>query len=219
MQMMEVVTSQKDKQGERDTYYLYPVIIISTSSTCMADATMQWNNSPIHPSPRKSEDGIRRPKSATAKKRQKQLERRRRFQSMTEEERRRAARLIKRRKDSFTIYFPRVLRNIHMGFTLSQESLNILDSFVKDMFERIATEASNLARYTRRSIINSRDIQSAVYLLLPGELSKRATTEGTLALFRYISKQRTTSTSLKPKGSLSATTSKRAVASTRACPQ
>ncbi|EGW00244.1 Histone H2B type F-M [Cricetulus griseus] len=138
---------------------------------------------------------------------------------MTEEERRRAARLIKRRKDSFTIYFPRVLRNIHMGFTLSQESLNILDSFVKDMFERIATEASNLARYTRRSIINSRDIQSAVYLLLPGELSKRATTEGTLALFRYISKQRTTSTSLKPKGSLSATTSKRAVASTRACPQ
>ncbi|ERE65678.1 histone H2B type F-M-like protein [Cricetulus griseus] len=110
---------------------------------------------------------IRRPKSATAKKRQKQLERRRRFQSMTEEERRRAARLIKRRKDSFTIYFPRVLRNIHMGFTLSQESLNILDSFVKDMFERIATEASNLARYTRRSIINSRDIQSAVYLLLP----------------------------------------------------
>ncbi|XP_075812996.1 uncharacterized protein LOC142840293 [Microtus pennsylvanicus] len=100
----------------------------------------------------------------------------------------RAARLFRRRcRNSFAIYFPRVLRLVHVGLTLSQRSVSILDSFVKDMFERIATEASNLARLNNSTTINSREIQSAVRLLLPGEMCNRAIAEGTMAMLRYIS--------------------------------
>ncbi|XP_021008437.1 histone H2B type 3-A-like [Mus caroli] len=114
-----------------------------------------------------------------------QCRRRSLHQSIREDERR--ARLIRRRKNSFAIYFPKVLKNIHVGLSLSQRSVNILDSFVKDMFERIASEASFLVRQARNSTINSREIQTAIRLLLPGELCRRAVAEGTMAMVRYIS--------------------------------
>ena len=55
----------------------------------------------------------------------------------------------------------------------------ILNSFVNDIFERIATEASKLASYSKKSTISSREIQTAVRLILPGELAKHAISEGT----------------------------------------
>ena len=76
----------------------------------------------------------------------------------------------------------------------------ILNSFVNDIFERIATEASSaftstssrflgwfltrlylpeLAAYSKKSTISSREIQTAVRLILPGELAKHAISEGT----------------------------------------
>ena len=53
----------------------------------------------------------------------------------------------------------------------------IMNSFVGDIFERIATEAGRLARYNNRQTITSREIQTAVRLLLPGELAKHAVSE------------------------------------------
>ena len=47
----------------------------------------------------------------------------------------------------------------------------IMNSFVNDIFERIATEASRLAHYNKKSTISSREIQTAIRLLLPGELA------------------------------------------------
>lgn len=72
----------------------------------------------------------------------------------------------------------------------------ILNSFVNDIFERIATEASSelsiahadapylifhseLAAYSKKSTISSREIQTSVRLILPGELAKHAISEGT----------------------------------------
>lgn len=72
----------------------------------------------------------------------------------------------------------------------------ILNSFVNDIFERIATEASSeykrfvlqsmalmrhaeLASYSKKSTISSREIQTSVRLILPGELAKHAISEGT----------------------------------------
>ncbi|XP_046505428.1 late histone H2B.L4-like [Equus quagga] len=91
--------------------------------------------------------------------------------------------------DSFATYFPRVLRQVHEGLSLSQEAVSVLDSFAKDIFERIAGEAALLARSTKRSTISSREIQTAVRLLLPGDLAKHAVAEGTKALIRYISRR------------------------------
>jgi histone H2B len=63
----------------------------------------------------------------------------------------------------------------------------ILNSFVADIFERIATEASKLAVYNNRSTISSREIQTAVRLILPGELSKHAISEGTKSVTKFSS--------------------------------
>lgn len=61
----------------------------------------------------------------------------------------------------------------------------IMDNFINDIFERIATEAGRLARYNKRHTITSREIQTAVRLILPGELAKHAVSEGTKAVTKY----------------------------------
>ncbi|CAG9839077.1 unnamed protein product [Diabrotica balteata] len=67
------------------------------------------------------------------------------------------------------------------------KAMSIMNSFVNDIFERIAAEASRLAQYNKRSTITSREIQTAVRLLLPGELAKHAVSEGTKAVTKYTS--------------------------------
>ena len=57
---------------------------------------------------------------------------------------------------------------------IGSKATSIMNSFVNDIFERIDAEASRLARYNKRSTITSREIQTAVRLLLPGELVKHA---------------------------------------------
>ncbi|XP_072101569.1 histone H2B 7-like [Mobula birostris] len=79
--------------------------------------------------------------------------------------------------------------------------MSIMNSFVNDIFERIAGEASRLAHYNKRSTISSREIQTAVRLLLPGELAKHAVSEGTKAVTKYTSSKFTDKTNQKIKGS------------------
>ena len=62
-----------------------------------------------------------------------------------------------------------------------------MHSLCVDMFERIAGEASKLAR--NRPTLISRDIQTAVRLILPGELAKHAVSEGTKAVHKYMASQ------------------------------
>lgn len=54
---------------------------------------------------------------------------------------------------------------------------------LSSVFERIAEEASRLAQYSKKSTISSREIQTSVRLILPGELSKHAISEGTKVCF------------------------------------
>ncbi|VDP86206.1 unnamed protein product [Echinostoma caproni] len=61
----------------------------------------------------------------------------------------------------------------------------IMNSFVNEIFERIASESSRLAHYNKRSTITNREIQIAVRLLLPGELAKHAVSEDTKAVTKY----------------------------------
>ncbi|XP_077971204.1 histone H2B, gonadal-like isoform X2 [Styela clava] len=93
----------------------------------------------------------------------------------------------KKRKESFGIYIYKVLKQVHPDTGISAKAMSIMDSFVNDVFERIASEASRLAGYNKRSTISSREIQTAVRLLLPGELAKHAVSEGTKAVTKYTS--------------------------------
>ena len=72
----------------------------------------------------------------------------------------------KRRKESYGIYIYKVLKQVHPDTGISGKAMSIMNSFVNDIFERIAAEASRLAHYNKRSTITSREIQTAVRLLL-----------------------------------------------------
>merc|ERR1712106_241951 len=92
-----------------------------------------------------------------------------------------------KRKESYAIYIYKVLKQVHPDTGVSSKAMSIMNSFVNDLFERIAAEASKLAHYDKRSTITSREIQTAVRLLLPGELAKHAVSEGTKAVTKYTS--------------------------------
>ncbi|XP_060712862.1 late histone H2B.L4-like [Hemiscyllium ocellatum] len=91
------------------------------------------------------------------------------------------------RKESYSIYIYKVMKQVHPDTGISSKAMSIMNSFVNDVFERIAGEASRLAHYNKRSTISSREIQTAVRLLLPGELAKHAVSEGTKAVTKYTS--------------------------------
>lgn len=91
----------------------------------------------------------------------------------------------KKRRESYGLYIYKVLKQVHPDTGISRKAMGIMNSFINDIFERIATEASRLALYSKRSTLSSREIQTAVKLLLPGELSKNAISEGTKAVSKY----------------------------------
>ncbi|KAI8478668.1 hypothetical protein Bbelb_436040 [Branchiostoma belcheri] len=93
----------------------------------------------------------------------------------------------RKRRETFSVYIYKVLKQVHPDTGVSSKAMGIMNSFVNDIFERIAAEASRLAHYNKRSTISSREIQTAVRLLLPGELAKHAVSEGTKAVTKYTS--------------------------------
>uniref|UniRef100_J3L5N5 Histone H2B n=1 Tax=Oryza brachyantha TaxID=4533 RepID=J3L5N5_ORYBR len=58
-------------------------------------------------------------------------------------------------------------------------------SFINDIFEKLTQEAGRLARYNKKP--TSREIQTSVRLVLPGELAKHAVSEGTKAITKFTS--------------------------------
>jgi histone H2B len=93
----------------------------------------------------------------------------------------------KGRKETYSSYIYKVLKQTHPDTGISTRAMSIMNSFVNDIFERVATEASKLAAYNKKSTISSREIQTAVRLILPGELAKHAVSEGTRAVTKYTS--------------------------------
>ncbi|ODV63404.1 histone H2B family protein [Ascoidea rubescens DSM 1968] len=93
----------------------------------------------------------------------------------------------KSRKESYASYIYKVLKQTHPDTGMSKKAMSIMNSFVNDIFERIASEASKLAAYNKKSTISAREIQTAVRLILPGELAKHAVSEGTRAVTKYSS--------------------------------
>ncbi|CAI9548591.1 unnamed protein product, partial [Staurois parvus] len=61
----------------------------------------------------------------------------------------------KTRKESYAIYVYKVLKQVHPDTGISSKAMSIMNSFVNDIFERIAGEASRLAHYNKRSTITS----------------------------------------------------------------
>ena len=93
----------------------------------------------------------------------------------------------KRRRgvQSYKSYIFKVMKQVHPESRISKKGMAIINNFVTDTFEKIATEASKLCRIHKRATMSSRDVQSAIRLVLPGELSKHAVSEGTKAMTKF----------------------------------
>ena len=93
----------------------------------------------------------------------------------------------KARRNTFNTYIHRVLKQVHPKIGMSKKSMSIMNSFVTDTFEKVASEASNLCKRNKRKTLSSREVQTAMRLVLPGELAKHAVSEGTKAVTKFTS--------------------------------
>lgn len=98
---------------------------------------------------------------------------------------------LKKKKKSFDTYnryLFSVLKQVHPELRISTKAMSIMNSFVTDIFERIASEASRLVTkgVSKGTTLTSREIQTATRLVLPGELAKHAVGEGTKAVSKYV---------------------------------
>uniref|UniRef100_A0A0D6QVC9 Histone H2B n=1 Tax=Araucaria cunninghamii TaxID=56994 RepID=A0A0D6QVC9_ARACU len=93
----------------------------------------------------------------------------------------------KKSVETYKIYIFKVLKQVHPDIGISSKAMGIMNSFINDIFEKLASEASKLARYNKKPTITSREIQTAVRLVLPGELAKHAVSEGTKAVTKFTS--------------------------------
>jgi histone H2B len=93
----------------------------------------------------------------------------------------------KKRVETYSSYIYKVLKQVHPDTGISKKGMSIMNSFINDIFERIAGEAGKLSTYNKKATLSSREIQTAVRLMLPGELAKHAVSEGTKAVTKFSS--------------------------------
>ena len=124
-------------------------------------------------------------KSATESKPKKQLEKKQPPADGGEDKKRKTSHA--KRGETYSVYIYRVLKQVHPETGISKRSMSIMNSFINDVFEKISLEAAKLVRFNKKQTLSSREIQTAVRLLLPGELAKHAVSEGTKAVTKYTS--------------------------------
>ena len=93
----------------------------------------------------------------------------------------------KKRTESYSSYIYKVLKQVHPDTGISSKAMSIMNSFINDVFERLAFESGRLGRYNGKATLSSREVQTAVRLALPGELAKHAVSEGTKAVTKFTS--------------------------------
>ena len=91
----------------------------------------------------------------------------------------------KKRVESYSTYIFKVLKQVHPDTGISKRGMSIMNSFIKDVFERLCVEAGRLSRYNKKATLSSREVQTSVRLVLPGELAKHAVSEGTKAVTKF----------------------------------
>ena len=88
----------------------------------------------------------------------------------------------KKNYESFALYIYKVLKTIDKQVGITKRGMTVINTLVIDFFEQIALEASKLIRHTNKKTLSSSDIQTAIKLLLPPDLSEHAIAEGNSAL-------------------------------------
>ena len=91
----------------------------------------------------------------------------------------------RRRKDTFSTYIYKVLKQVHPDTGISKYGMSVMNSFITDVFERIMTEARTVQSIRKSKTLTSREIQTAVRLVLPHELGTHTVSEGAKAVGKF----------------------------------
>ena len=89
---------------------------------------------------------------------------------------------------SFGRYIFKVLKANNTDISISKKGIQVFETLSRDFFDQIALEASRLLRIKSTKTLSHRDIETAVKLLFPNELSIHAIIEAEKALMKYKSK-------------------------------
>ena len=74
---------------------------------------------------------------------------------------------------------------INSDLQISKKAVQVMESFMADVCERIMAEAVRLHRTDKAKTLSTRDIVAATRLVLQGELAKHAVAEGNRAVTGY----------------------------------
>lgn len=85
----------------------------------------------------------------------------------------------------FEVYVYRVLKQVHPNTGISGAALSIMVNLVKVDIAKVVKVINQLLVRSGAKTVTDRDVQSAVRLVLPGELAKHAVSEGTKAIRKY----------------------------------
>lgn len=100
-------------------------------------------------------------------------------------------------QNNFDLAIHRVLKQVHTDNTnITEAAVRSLNLLGHNLADRICQSASKLALKANMKTISSREIQTAVKLVLPGALAKHAITHGMKAITKYASS--TTGTKAQP---------------------
>jgi len=99
--------------------------------------------------------------------------------------------------ENFTLYIKKVLKQVHPDTMISQSTVDLLNFIVNKIGDAIVEESNRLihpihykdlaSHADEKKTISSREIQTSVRLVIPGELTKHAISQGTKAVTKYAS--------------------------------
>ena len=90
-----------------------------------------------------------------------------------------------RKSRNFKLYIHRVMKQIHPNLGICSKTMNSLNDIICDLESKLCEQAIDLCKKNKSVTLTARDIQGSTVLLLPGQLSKHAVSEGTKALQKF----------------------------------
>merc|ERR1712180_112841 len=92
----------------------------------------------------------------------------------------------KKNSVQFSRYIFRVLKSVAPTESITKKSMNIMESFMFDIYDRITSQLHLLVKQKNGKTVSSKDIQAAAKLILPGELATHAVNNGIAAVKHYL---------------------------------
>ena len=78
-----------------------------------------------------------------------------------------------------------MLKEAAPEYGISKNAINMLNEVLIDSYDQILNEARTLALHSKKATISSKECESAVKLLIPGELGKESVNQGRRALANF----------------------------------